>query len=124
MPIPQDDINTNWALVVQNDTVGQIQAGLPADRNVRAFKYIAFATGDCNFSVGACLDIDQISGVSGPDIRKTPICMPQVVPKPVIGIEQDAMGIKASRAERDAQPGKRIVILSNGQPIGLLTDEK
>ena len=31
------------------------------------------------------------------------------------------MGISSAREERDAQPGKRLVILSNGQPIGLLT---
>src|SRR5438046_10676796 len=46
------------------------------------------------------------------------------LPKPVIGIEQNSMGLSSAREERDAQPGKRLVILSNGQPIGLLTNEK
>ena len=45
------------------------------------------------------------------------------LPKPVIGIEQNSMGLTSAREERDAQPGKRLVILSNGQPIGLLTPE-
>jgi CHAT domain-containing protein len=123
MPIPQADINTNWLWVAPNETVGQIQARLPADRKVRAYKYIVFATSDSNYIVARWLEIEQIAAASGQDIRATPIGMLKGLPKPVIGIEQNSMGLSAAGEERDSQPGKRLVILSNGQPIGLLTRE-
>src|SRR5262249_17997643 len=67
-------------------------------------------------------EIEQIAAAaSGQDIRGTPIKMLKGLPKPVIGIEQDSMGLTSAREERDAQPGKRLVILSSGRAIGLLT---
>jgi CHAT domain len=124
MPIPQEDINTNWVWVAPNETVGQIQAKLPADRNARVYKYIVFATRDDKYIVARWAEIEQIAAASGQDIRGTPIAMLKGLPSPVIGIEQNSMGLTSAREERDAQPGRRLVILSNGQPIGLLTIEK
>src|SRR5215208_4419090 len=123
MPIPQEDINTNWVWVAPNETVGQIQAKLSPDRKLRAYQYIVFAISDVNYIVARWFEIEQIGAASGQDIRGTPIRMLQGLPKPVIGIEQDSMGLNAAGEERDAQPGKRLVVLSNGQPIGLLTRE-
>ncbi len=123
MPIPQEDINTNWIWVASNETVGQIQAKLPAERQVRAYKYIVFATNDGNYIAARWFEIEAIAAASGKDIRGTPIGMLQGLPQPVIGIEQNSMGLNAATEERDAQPGKRLVVLSNGQPIGLLTRE-
>jgi hypothetical protein len=122
MPIPQADINTNWIWVAPSETVAQIQAKLPADRNVRAYKYIVFPTTGGNYVVARWLEIEAIAA-GGQNILGTPIGMLKGLPKPVIGIEQNSMGISSAREERDAQPGKRLVILSNGQPIGLLTTE-
>ena len=51
MPIPQEDINTNWIWVSPDETVGQIQAKLSADRKVRAYQYIVFATNDGSYVV-------------------------------------------------------------------------
>src|SRR3982750_2652918 len=124
MPIPQEDINTNWVWVAPDETITQIQAKLPADRNMRAYKYIVFAIGAGTYIVARWFEIEQIAAASKQDIRGTPIRMLQGLPKPVIAIEQNSMGISSAREERDAQPGKRLVILSNGQPIGLLTNEK
>ena len=123
MPIPQEDINTNWVWVAANDPVGQIQNRLSADRKLRAYQYLVFAAGGGSYIVARWLEIEQIAAASGQDIRGTPIGMLKGLPKPVIGIEQNSMGISSAREERDAQPGKRLVILSNGQPIGLLTNE-
>lgn len=123
MPIPQKDINTNWIWVAPNETIGQIQAKLSDDRKVRAYQYIVFATSDTNYIVARWFEIEQIAAASGQDIRGMPIRMLQGLPKPVIGIEQNSMGLNAAGEERDAQPGKRLVVLSNGQPIGLLTRE-
>jgi len=123
MPIPQEDINTNWIWVAPNETVGQIQGKLPADRKVRAFKYIVFETRDGTYIVVRWIEIEQLAAARGQDIRGTPISMLQGLPMPVIGIEQDSMGLTAAREERDAQPGRRLVVLSNGRAIGLLTAE-
>src|SRR4051812_37176822 len=123
MPIPQEDINTNWIWVAPNETIGQIQAKLPAERQARAYTYIAFALSDTNYIVARWLEIEQLAAASGQDIRGTPIGVLQGLPKPVIGIEQNSMGISMAREERDAQPGRRLVILAGGQPLGLLTSE-
>jgi hypothetical protein len=124
MPIPQEDINTNWIWVAPNETVGQIQARLPAERQVRAYKYIVFENRDGTYTVARWLEIEQLAAAAaGKDIRGTPINMLQGLPKPVIGIEQSSMGLTSAKEERDAQPGRRLVILSNGQPLGLLTAE-
>src|SRR4051812_9836792 len=123
MPIPQEDINTNWIWVAPNETIGQIQAKLPAERQARAYTYIAFALSDTSYIVARWFEIEQLAAASGQDIRGTPIRMLQGLPKPVIGVEQNSMGLNSAREERDAQPGKRLVILSSGQPIGLLTVE-
>jgi hypothetical protein len=123
MPIPQEDINTNWILVAPDETISQVQAKLPAERQARAYKYIVFTASDGNYIVARWFEIEQIAVASKQDIRGTPINMLQGLPKPVIGIEQNSMGLSSAREERDAQPGKRLVILSNGQPIGLLTIE-
>jgi hypothetical protein len=123
MPIPQEDINTNWIWVSSNETVGQVQAKLSADRRVRAYQYIVFASRDGNYIVARWLEIEQLAAASGQDIRGTPIGMLKGLPASVIGIEQNSMGLSAAVEERDAQPGKRLVVLSNGQPIGLLTRE-
>src|SRR5687768_6590173 len=111
MPIPQQDINTNWILVSPDETIAQIQANLSADRKVRAYQYIVFTTSAGNYIVARWLEIEQLAATSGQDIRTTPIGTLQGLPKPVIGIEQNSMGISAAGEERDAQPGKRLVIL-------------
>ncbi|MDQ2995875.1 MAG: CHAT domain-containing protein [Chloroflexota bacterium] len=123
MPIPQKDINTNWIWVSPNEMVEQIQTKLSADRKVHAYQYIVFATTDGKYVVARWLEVEQLARMSGQDIRTTPIGMLQGLPQPVIGVEQDSMGLNAANEERDAQPGKRLVVLSNGQPIGLLTRE-
>src|SRR6187455_2149663 len=95
MPIPQEDINTNWIWVSQNETVGQIRDKLPPDRNVGAYKYIVFATDAGTYIVARWVEIERIAAASGQDIRGTPIGMLKGLPQPVIGIEQNSMGIKA-----------------------------
>jgi hypothetical protein len=123
MPIPQKDINTNWILVSPDETVGQIRARLPADRNQRAYQYIVFPSRDGNYIVARWVEIEQIAKASGQDIRGTPIGMLQGLAPPVASVEQDSMGINAAGELRDEQPRKRLVVLSNNQPIGLLTRE-
>jgi hypothetical protein len=123
MPIPQQEINTNWMWVSATETVGQIHARLPADRNERAYKYVVFQSGDGNYVVVRWIEVEQLAAAAGQDIRELPIGSLQGLPKSVIGVEQSGMGLAAAREERDAQPGKRLVILANGTPIGLLTKE-
>ena len=123
MPIPQEDINTNWVWVSPDEPVRQIQAKLSADRKVRAYQYIVFATRAGSYIVVRWLEIEQLAAASGQDIRGTPISMVEGLPAAVLGIEQNSMGLRAAREERDSQPGKRLVILSSGTPIGLLTSE-
>ena len=59
-PIPQEDINTNWVWVSSNEPVGQLQAKLSADRKVRAYQYIVFATNAGTYVVARWYEIEQI----------------------------------------------------------------
>ena len=40
MPIPSNEINTQCVWVYPNETVAEVLAKLPPDRNERAFKYV------------------------------------------------------------------------------------
>src|SRR5687767_14008309 len=100
MPIPQEDINTNWILVSPDETIAQIQANLSADRKVRGYHCIVLTTSAGNYIVARWLEIEQLAAASAQDIRNTPIGTLQGLPKPVICIVQDSMGISAAREER------------------------
>ena len=77
--------------------LGRSRPSCRPDRKVRAYKYIVFATRDGNYIVARWLEIEQLAAASGQDIRGTPIGMLKGLPKPVIGIEQNSMGLSSAR---------------------------
>src|SRR6266542_3928789 len=123
MPIPDADIGKNWIAAALNETVAAVLARLPERRGERAFKYLVLPTDDGRFVVVRWAEIEQIAAAAKQDIRGLAIGSLAGLPQPVAGVEQDSMGLQAARELRDRQPGKRLVILRQGQPIGILTLE-
>ena len=123
MPIPQEEINTHWIQVVANETIGEVLARLPADRAARAYVYIVFPVAGGRYVVARWVEIEQIALRMAQDTRHLPLGSLQGLPEPVEAVEGDSIARSAAREQRDAQPGKRLVILADGQPVGLLTRE-
>lgn len=123
MPIPQEEINTKWIQVAEDETVGAVLARLPGDRTQRAFFYIVLPVAGGRYIVARWIEVEQIAAQTGQDIRGLRFASLPGLPQPVEAVERDSMGISAAREQRDAQPGKRLVVLTDGQPVGLLTIE-
>jgi len=123
MPIPQEDIITNLIVVAAADTVAEVQSRLPANRGDRAYKYVVWAVEGGRYIVVRWLEIEEIARARSENIMQTPIGALPGLPKSVEAVEQDSMGLQNANRLRDEQPGKRLVVLSNGAVIGLLTRE-
>jgi CHAT domain len=123
MPIPQEDIITNVLVADANETVAQVQSRLPANRGDRAYKYVVWAVQGGRYIVVRWLEIEEIARTQRQNIMQTAIGALPDLPQPVEAVEQDSMGLNNANRLRDEQPGKRLVILSNGAVIGLLTRE-
>jgi len=123
MPIPQEDIITNVLVADANETVAQVQSRLPANRGDRAYKYVVWAVEGGRYIVVRWLEIEEIAQAQSQNIMQTAIGALPGLPQPVEAVEQDSMGLNNANRLRDEQPGKRLVILSNGAVIGLLTRE-
>lgn len=123
MPIPQEDLITNLLVVAATDTVAEVQSRLPANRGDRAYKYIVWAAEGGRYIVARWLEVEDIARTQSQNIMQTAIGALPGLPKPVEAVEQDSMGLPSANRLRDEQPGKRLVVLSNGTVIGLLTRE-
>jgi CHAT domain len=123
MPIPQEDIITNLLVAAATDTVAEVQSRLPANRGDRAYKYVVWAVEGGHYIVVRWLEIEDIARAQSQNIMQTAIGTLPGLPKPVEAVEQDSMGLQSANRLRDEQPGKRLVVLSNGAVIGLLTRE-
>jgi hypothetical protein len=123
MPIPQEEINTDWILASAGEEVAAVQSRLPAARAERAYKYVVWAVEGGRYIVVRWIEIEDIARAQGAGVLQQPIGALPGLPKPVEGVEQASIGRQAAFELRDAQPGKRLVVLANAQPIGLLTRE-
>jgi hypothetical protein len=123
MPIPQEDIITNLIVADAHETVAQVQSRLPANRGDRAYKYVVWAVEGGRYIVVRWLEIEEIARTQSQNIMQTAIGALPDLPPPVEAVEQDSMGLQNANRLRDEQPGKRLVVLSNGAVIGLLTRE-
>jgi len=123
MPIPQENLITNFIVVVASETVAQVQSRLPANRGDRAYKYLVWAVEGGRYVVVRWLEIEDIARTQSQNIIQTAIGALPGLPQPVEAVEQNNIGQQDANHLRDEQPGKRLVVLSNGAVIGLLTRE-
>ena len=61
MPIPQEEINTKWIQVAEDETVGAVLARLPGDRTQRAFFYIVLPVAGGRYIVARWVEVEQIA---------------------------------------------------------------
>jgi hypothetical protein len=123
MPIPDDELHKNYVLAALDETVGQVRGRLPDNRGERAFKYLVLPAGDGRYVVVRWVEVEQLAQSTGGAILATPFRALAGLPAPSAAVEQGSMGLNAATRLRDEQPGKRLVVLSNGEVVGLLTRE-
>src|SRR5690349_1736232 len=121
MPIPAEDVFTSFVVVTPNTTVKNVLKQLPTQRNDRVFTYVIVPMGGGRYLAVLWKEIEEIAQHMG-DIELLPISALEGLPQPVEGVEQSSMGKQAALALQSAQPGNRLVVLANGQVIGLLAD--
>lgn len=123
MPIPDEEIDRRWIWALPSEAVGEVLSRLPSDRARRAYTYLVLPADDRRYLAVRWVEIEQIAAAMRQDISAIAIGALAGLPAPVAAVEQSSMGKSAARELRDAQPGKRLVVLSGGRPIGLLTRE-
>jgi hypothetical protein len=122
MPIPLEELNKNFLVAAPDATIGALLDRLPTGRDQRVFMYVVLPVAGGRYVVVRWLEIEQIAKAVGGEIRGLQLAKLQGLPMSVEAVEQDSMGIKSARDLRDEQPGKRLVVLSNGSVAGLLID--
>jgi hypothetical protein len=123
MPIPQENLITNLIVVDAGETIAQVQSRLPANRSDRAYKYVVWAVESGRYIVVRWLEIEDIARMQSQNITQMPIGTLPGLPQPVESVEQNSIGNQEANHLRDEQPGRRLVVVSNGAVIGLLTRE-
>ena len=118
MPIPTADIRRDFVIAQMDETVGQVLARLP-DTSSRRLTSVIIPQSDRRYIIiRAWTEIEQIARDSTSDIRSLPLSALPGLPAPSIGIDQST-GKQEARELRDQQPDKCIVVLDQGNIIGL-----
>ena len=123
MPIPEGELNKGYILVAAGDQIGQIRDRLPANAGARAYTYVVWPLPSGQYQVVRWLEIEALAGANAQITLTSAIGSLPGLPAPVAAVEQDSMGLSGAREQRDAQPGKRLVVLRNGAVLGLFTRE-
>jgi hypothetical protein len=121
MPIPIEDVYTSFIVVAPSTNVKDTLKQLPLQRNQRAWMYVIVPAPGGRYLAVLWREIEEIAQALG-DIDMLPISALESLPQPVEAVEQSGMGKQAARDLQAAQPGKRLVVLNNGQVVGLLAD--
>jgi hypothetical protein len=126
MPIPEDKIQRNFILVEPSDTVGQVleQIHNPSDRNAQLYTFVVVPAGDGRYLALYWADIEKIAR-GQPDPRALLglrlLDLPGL-PAPVEAVERDSIGWQEAKRLRYNQPGKVLVVLKEGIPIGVTVE--
>ena len=122
MPIPMDKLYTDFIVAAPNATIGELLGKLPKKQAERAWFYIVQQATNGRYYAVLWYEVEEIGRTLGGELRKLPFKLLDPLPLSVEAVEQHSMGEKTATDLRLAQPGKRLVVLSNGQVIGLLVD--
>jgi hypothetical protein len=121
MPIPAEDVYTAFVVVAPNTTVKDALKQLPPQRNQRVWMYVIMPAAGGRYLAVLWREIEEIAQRMG-DIDRLPISALEALPQPVEAVEQSSMGKRAAQDLQSAQSAKRLVVLKDGQVIGLLAD--
>lgn len=120
MPIPSEDLYKNYIVATLDTIAESLLPRLPSNRVDRMYHFVVVPVGDSRYYAILWKDIEELA--SRRNIRSMPISALQELLVSVEAVEQNSMGEKAAREIRDLQPGKRLVVLSQGSVIGLLCE--
>jgi hypothetical protein len=121
MPIPTEDLSTTFVVVAPNATVKDALKQLPKERDQRVWWYVLQPAAGGRYLAVRWSEIEEIARAMG-DIDLLPISALEGLPQPVEAVEQSSMGERAARDLMAAQPGKRLVVLAEGNVIGVLVE--
>jgi len=127
MPIAEEALKRDFILVNESTTVGEVRDRVAATEN--KFTYVIVRLDSGQYAVLWLADLIRAlqteSDVLLPDMLETPLhYVPDLLaPRAGDAVEQSSMG--TGRAERLCRkmPGKRLVVLAEGEVVGLLTME-
>ncbi|MFL5805244.1 MAG: CHAT domain-containing protein [Roseiflexaceae bacterium] len=122
MPIPMDKLDKNFVVAAPNATIGELLGQLPKKRTERAWFYIVQQATNRRYYVLLWKEVEEIGRAMGGELRNYPFKQLDNLPLSVEAVEQSSMGEQAANGLRLEQPGRRLVVLANGQVIGLLAD--
>jgi hypothetical protein len=122
MPIPLEDLVTDFLFVDEHTTVREALARLPERRTERFYAYVVVPVAADRFIVVRWHQVEALLAQSGTDILTQPLATLPGMPAPSAAVEQSS-NRQQSEWLRDKQPGKRLIVLSNGAVVGLLLDE-
>ncbi len=122
MPISIDELKKDFLEAQANVVIGQLLQKLPKDRAKRAWVYVVVPDGKGRYYALLWCEVEEIAQAMG-DVRPSlPFKSLESLPPSVEGVEQRTVSKQAARDLQNAQPGKRLVLLSDGKVIGLLDD--
>ncbi|HET9221456.1 MAG TPA: hypothetical protein VFO07_03075, partial [Roseiflexaceae bacterium] len=121
MPIPAEDVYTSFIVVAPSTNVKEALKQLPKQRNQRTWTYVIVPAAGGRYLAVLWREIEEIAQLMG-DIDMLPISALEGLPQPTEAVEQGSIGKQAARNLQAAQSSKRLVVLNNGQVVGLLAD--
>jgi hypothetical protein len=120
MPIPSDQLYTKFVVVDPKARISSVLQALPADRNERVWTYVLQPQADGRYLAVLWKDVEQLARDEGVVSDSSLFSSLYGLPDPIAAVEQSSMSKQSAQDLRDAQPGKCLVVLSEGQVIGLM----
>jgi hypothetical protein len=120
MPIPPEELYRSFVVVAPDATVGQVLRQMPQDRGQRVWTYVVMPVEGGRYLAVLWRDVERSALKMGGDLSRFPFNMLEDLPEPIEAAEQSSTSKQAARDLRDAQPGRCLVVLSEGKVIGLL----
>jgi hypothetical protein len=121
VPIAEQVLQYSFLAVSGDTTVDGVRA-LVRDAG-RPVHYLVVSLPNGGFGVALLRELSESVRRLGPDGLDTPIGRLPPAAEAVAGVERTAMDTGVAQREADRQPRRRLVVLENGRPIGLLTNE-
>lgn len=124
MPIDIKHLRTDFIQVTHRITlqnVAQALGRLPKGVRMGWYVVVKLASGD--FAVLHPAELIAVVDAQGQDILAWPLDQIPELLVPSESVDRQEMGFGQAKQERQVSSKRRLVVLENGQPIGLLTDE-
>jgi hypothetical protein len=127
MPIATSELKRDFIVVDESATVAQVRDRVADTQN--KWTYIIVRLGDGRYTVLRLNELIQAlqsqSDILTPDMFNAPLSgVPDLLaPKAGAAVEQTSMGTGRARQLLNKMPGKRLVVLAEGDVIGLLAME-